>query len=286
MSILLDQVPNVSGAVTHVVSNHIGFPLAVVNSVASVIWEADASPFGEVVNLVTGSDSTDPDIRYPGQWRQDPAGYGLHDKLYFNVHRWYSPVWGRYTQPDPLQSLLLSDGASLAPKADPRFSLFKNAYSYANADPLRFFDPVGLCDSCDDCPSGQWEYFGIAASLAAGMAVTHASGTFQCLGRFGDPGMKVPVVGGCFVAGFIWGGIGLEGTPGFNNGRACNAEELIGAPSSGSYTSAGPISVSTTTPDGQDSLLTTIIGVGKMWGWGHGHINCNFRPRTGPIGAR
>ena len=51
--------------------------------------------------------------------------------VYYNVHRWYQPATGRYTRPDPIGLL----GAV-------------NLYGYVRANPLRWFDPLGLRKIC------------------------------------------------------------------------------------------------------------------------------------------
>ena len=47
-------------------------------------------------------------------------------------HRWYQPGTGRYTRPDPLGFISVPGAARLWP------------YLYADANPLRFSDPLGL----------------------------------------------------------------------------------------------------------------------------------------------
>ncbi len=50
-------------------------------------------------------------------------------KLHYNVHRWYSPETGSYLRVDP------------DPMVDPRFQM---RYAYANRNPVRYSDPLGL----------------------------------------------------------------------------------------------------------------------------------------------
>jgi len=115
------------GSLRHVVSDHIAFPLLVYDpATGEVLWEAEAAPFGEIVNVVQGSTDGDPGLRYPGQWAEPPGDPGGLD-LTYNVHRWYKAEWGRYTQGDPL---LITAGG--------------NQFSYGINDPLRRTDSDGL----------------------------------------------------------------------------------------------------------------------------------------------
>ncbi len=119
----------VSGSdVSHVISDHVGFPLAVADEQGNMLWHASHQGFGEVDTVHEGTGAADPLRRYPGQWKPDPVIFSAPTNLYFNGYRWYSPAWGRYTQADPLG---LQGGLGL--------------YAYAGLNPLRFSDPYGLC---------------------------------------------------------------------------------------------------------------------------------------------
>jgi len=168
-----------NGNVDHVFTHHIGFPEVVTDSTGAVLWQAEPSPFGEILEITGGSESHDPMLRYPGQWKVPVTGF----ELYYNGYRWYRAGWGRYTQADPLglagnglvslvqgglgresseplfvagsvgQNKLKSGrvqaavhGAILANKlrtANPAPSA-DHLYTYVNARPLRFADPLGL----------------------------------------------------------------------------------------------------------------------------------------------
>ncbi|MFV1988992.1 MAG: RHS repeat domain-containing protein, partial [Gemmatimonadota bacterium] len=119
-------------SVEYVVSDHIGFPLAVFDH-ASTLWQGEAMPFGMVRDVLEGSVDHDPLRRYPGQWAFDPAILGEETRLFQNAHRWYNPDWGRYTQSDPIG---LEGG--------------QNLFLYAFANPLRIVDPLGLYGT-NDC---------------------------------------------------------------------------------------------------------------------------------------
>jgi len=114
----------------HVVTDHIGFPLATVDNLGAVLWQPDPLPFGTIHDEESVGDGHDPLIRYPGQWAHDPflnAAEPDFSTLYYNFHRWYKPGWGRYSQSDPLGQ----EGS-------------KNLYAYAGQNPLLNIDPYGL----------------------------------------------------------------------------------------------------------------------------------------------
>jgi RHS repeat-associated protein len=118
----------------HVVSDHIGFPLATIDNEGSVLWQPDPQPFGTIHAEESVGDGHDPLIRYPGQWAHDPflvATEPEFSTLYYNFHRWYKPGWGRYTQADPVG--ILSTRGGLA-----------ELYAYGYGNPTRFIDPEGL----------------------------------------------------------------------------------------------------------------------------------------------
>jgi RHS repeat-associated protein len=107
-------------------------------------------------------------LRLPGQYDERLLGsIGLQGP-YYNWNRWYLPGAGRYLELDPLR--LQSVGGHI-------LSTENEWYSYAQGNPLRFTDFMGLCASghCPDCPGGSWiaslsmmadaEGFGIAGGL-------------------------------------------------------------------------------------------------------------------------
>jgi RHS repeat-associated protein len=117
---LLARVGSAAGeGIQYVVNDHLGTPMALVDSAKTIRWRAKWYPFGEVYDEFV---STDNDVRFPGQIRDDETG------LYYNWHRYYSPQLGRYYQADQLG---LRGGDY-------------NVYRYANGSPLRYIDPYGL----------------------------------------------------------------------------------------------------------------------------------------------
>ncbi len=113
----------------YVFTGHIGYPVMVMDFSANTLWSAVHEPYGEAV-LTGGGVADDPLLRYPGQWKDDPA-FVVTDppqrNLFANGYRWYNPDWGRYTQSDPVGLL----GSS-------------NLYSYVKNAPLTLIDPQGL----------------------------------------------------------------------------------------------------------------------------------------------
>ncbi len=82
-----------------------------------VVWEAEYNSYGNVqVRVKTVENPLCP----PGQYADEETG------LYYNLHRYYDPKIGRYTQTDPA-----GDGL--------------NPYLYAAANPVNAIDPNGLC---------------------------------------------------------------------------------------------------------------------------------------------
>ena len=123
----------------YVLTDHIGYPVMVMDPSANTTWSAVREPYGEAV-LTGGTAAGDPLLRYPGQWKDDPA-FVVTDppqrNLFANGYRWYNPDWGRYTQSDPM-------GIRGGP----------NTYLYARAAPSAFIDPLGL--RCNAWSGPRW----------------------------------------------------------------------------------------------------------------------------------
>ncbi len=107
--------------VLYVVNDHLGTPVAMVDSAKTVRWRARWYPFGEIYSEQVSAGN---DVRFPGQLRDDESG------LYYNWHRYYSPELGRYYQSDPIG---LEGGV--------------NQYAYAYGSPILYADPEGLYSS-------------------------------------------------------------------------------------------------------------------------------------------
>ena len=98
--------------------DHNGTPRKMTDGQAQLVWSADYSPFGEAT--ITLSNAT-LNLRMPGQYEDSETG------THYNYRRNYDPATGRYTTSDPIG---LRGG--------------KNTYVYAEANPIRFVDPLGL----------------------------------------------------------------------------------------------------------------------------------------------
>jgi RHS repeat-associated protein len=88
-------------------------------------------------------------LRLPGQYDERLLGSVGLQGPYYNGARWYLPSVGRYLELDP---------ARLQPVKGRIASVENEWYAYAQGNPLRFTDFMGLCASghCPDCPGGTW----------------------------------------------------------------------------------------------------------------------------------
>ncbi|MCP4902816.1 MAG: RHS repeat protein [bacterium] len=133
------------GNIENLISDHIGYPLATFANDGELLWEAEALPFGEVHDVLHGDETTDPLLRYPGQFALDAFGGTGNTELFYNQHRWYRPSWGRYTQSDPVRDVLLSMAAS---EPISRFfsvgELSLSTYDYGEGNPELYSDASGL----------------------------------------------------------------------------------------------------------------------------------------------
>jgi RHS repeat-associated protein len=98
---------------------------AVTDAKGTIVWRAGLSAFG-VASAGVGPLHGMP-LRLAGQYADAETG------LYYNVHRYYDPLSGRYLQADPLG---LEAGLNL--------------YAYVDSDPLENNDPLGLNIDQDD----------------------------------------------------------------------------------------------------------------------------------------
>ncbi|HEX4963499.1 MAG TPA: RHS repeat-associated core domain-containing protein [Thermoanaerobaculia bacterium] len=136
----------------YLTTDHLGTPVLATNTSGAAIWAGGLEPFGRAW---TAGSNPDPEplsaqafhrkpliqgkalnrlpaervfLRYPGQWVSDAFRVGpVQSDFYYNMHRWYEPQTGRYSQPD---SIGLKGG--------------NNLYLYAGANPARYTDPQGL----------------------------------------------------------------------------------------------------------------------------------------------
>ncbi len=98
-------------------------PQALINEDGSTAWQADHDAWGNVLTE-TNPHKLSQLIRLPGQQSDEETG------LYYNRHRYYDPMQGRYITQDPIG---LRGGWNL--------------YTYP-LDPLREVDALGLFQMC------------------------------------------------------------------------------------------------------------------------------------------
>ena len=113
-------------------NDHLGTPKALTDEAGTKVWLANHTPFGQA----TVDEDPDGDgqavvfnLRFPGQYYDRETG------LHYNYHRYYDPATGRYITSDPI-------GLEGGP----------NTYLYAQANPLRFSDPLGLLSGRPEIP--------------------------------------------------------------------------------------------------------------------------------------
>ena len=119
-------------------NDHQGLPQALVDVNGATTWRASYDAFG-AATVEPGSAVTQ-NLRYPGQYFDAESG------LHYNLHRYYDPVTGRYLEPDPSYGMQAGNG-TLMPYHWDRVKLLPplhHAYVYANGNPQRWIDPLGL----------------------------------------------------------------------------------------------------------------------------------------------
>ena len=99
--------------------DHLGTPLALIDQQGKIAWAARVGPWGGVIAEYSPENLEQP-IRLPGQHEDSESG------LYYNRHRYYDPISGRYVTQDPIGW-----------RGD------INYYIYP-IDPILWLDPLGL----------------------------------------------------------------------------------------------------------------------------------------------
>jgi RHS repeat-associated protein len=111
-----------------------GTPVLLTDESGNVRWAGGFNPFGKDL---TGESEAGIFLRFPGQWEDSIWSATTGVRLFHNVHRWYDPGTGRYTQADPM-------GVGVG--------LSTNLYSYVDGRPTFAVDRLGLVSSTADCP--------------------------------------------------------------------------------------------------------------------------------------
>jgi len=104
-------------------TDHLGTPIMMTDKNGSKVWEAEYSPFGELLSI-TGTVTNN--LRFSGQYYDEEAGSN------YNINRTYNPNIGRYHEADPLG---MSGGI--------------NRFTYSVNNPVNLIDPLGLKPCCD-----------------------------------------------------------------------------------------------------------------------------------------
>jgi RHS repeat-associated protein len=118
-----------TGATSWTFTDHLGTPILQTSGAQGVTWRAEYEPYGAVYNL-RSPDQHQP-LRLPGQEAEQlGAGANGVTSRSYNIHRWYEPAFGRYSQADP----------GWRPTEYTEINLF----AYVGDRPLLLVDPSGL----------------------------------------------------------------------------------------------------------------------------------------------
>ena len=110
--------------VSYLYADHLDTPRLATAANGAVVWRWDSDAFGEgepVSTATTGQQDTVINLRLPGQY------YDAETKFYYNFNRYYELDIGRYVSSDKMG---LRGGY--------------NTYLYADANPIMYFDSLGL----------------------------------------------------------------------------------------------------------------------------------------------
>jgi RHS repeat-associated protein len=118
----IDAAP-ASGTAYFLATDHLGAPVRAEDAAGRTAWAGSIEPFG---GLRAEQGAIELSLRFPGHWHDAETG------LHLNGFRYYSPVLGRYLEPDPL---------------GPAGGINLHAY-LADGNPLRDVDIDGLTKDC------------------------------------------------------------------------------------------------------------------------------------------
>ncbi|EFC1529192.1 DUF6531 domain-containing protein [Escherichia ruysiae] len=131
-----------------------GAPEELTDSDGKIVWETGYQVWGNTIQEKDHG-GVEQSLRYQGQYLDRETG------LHYNLHRYYDPDVGRFTQPDPIG---LNGGLNL--------------YAYA-PNPLGWIDPLGLCKTDS------------AKSIAGKITGYTRHGLNQAIGRNGGKGVNI-----------------------------------------------------------------------------------------------
>jgi RHS repeat-associated protein len=115
----LAMVDVLAGNMYYYGNDQLGTPQIMTDSTNTVVWEGEYKPFGEAD--VNPNSTVVNNFRFPGQYYDQGTG------LYYNYHRYYDPITGRYVTPDPIG---LEGGINL--------------FNYVLNNPVNHIDLLGL----------------------------------------------------------------------------------------------------------------------------------------------
>ena len=153
-----------SGAwmVETVTTDHLGTPVVLEDASGSVVWSGGFEPFGWDWS---GAGAAGLELRLPGQWSDGSwveAGLGVDP--YYNVHRWFESVSGRYTRSDPFRLSERQFEIRIIAEQP-------NDFGYALASPLTFTDPLGLLAADPVGCVTRWAALGTTVGATVGAVV-------------------------------------------------------------------------------------------------------------------
>ena len=110
-----------------------GTPLAITNDKGNVVWRETYKPFGEDYQI-TGT--IENNTRFIGKEKDEETG------LVYIKHRYYIPVIGRFSSPDPIG--LVAPWTSKTNYKMLENPQALNSYAYGLNNPYKYIDPDGL----------------------------------------------------------------------------------------------------------------------------------------------
>lgn len=116
-------------------NDHLGTPQKLTDINGNVVWSATYTAFGEAI--VDPASTVVNNLRFPGQY------YDAETGKHYNLHRYYDPRTGRYTQIDPIG---FEAGDVEMGRVNEKTFLNQqkiNRYVYSLSNPNRYIDPDG-----------------------------------------------------------------------------------------------------------------------------------------------